>query len=132
MKKCDIFFLTLTHSSPVGPAAAPDDRCYRYADCASCAANTNGCQWCDDKKCISANSNCSVVSIYGWMVMWLAWLLPVISFPFSSLVQAAPHTSMKIWKESLTVCWSHSSFLLRFVSLDSKNFCFFPCPLKKD
>ncbi|MBZ3871502.1 Attractin-like protein 1 [Sciurus carolinensis] len=40
--------------------AASDDRCYRYADCASCTANTNGCQWCDDKKCISANSNCSV------------------------------------------------------------------------
>ncbi|KAJ6669074.1 hypothetical protein lerEdw1_007883 [Lerista edwardsae] len=44
---------------PRKPAAA-DDRCYRYADCASCTANTNGCQWCDDKKCISANSNCSV------------------------------------------------------------------------
>ncbi|XP_036191764.1 attractin-like protein 1 isoform X3 [Myotis myotis] len=40
--------------------AASEDRCYRYADCASCTANTNGCQWCDDKKCISANSNCSV------------------------------------------------------------------------
>uniref|UniRef100_A0A8C4UCT0 Attractin like 1 n=1 Tax=Falco tinnunculus TaxID=100819 RepID=A0A8C4UCT0_FALTI len=40
-----------------------DDRCYRYADCASCTANTNGCQWCDDKKCISANSNCTQLSL---------------------------------------------------------------------
>ncbi|KAB0383208.1 hypothetical protein FD755_005125, partial [Muntiacus reevesi] len=35
-------------------------KCYRYADCASCTANTNGCQWCDDKKCISLTSNCSM------------------------------------------------------------------------
>uniref|UniRef100_A0A673AYI4 Attractin-like 1b n=1 Tax=Sphaeramia orbicularis TaxID=375764 RepID=A0A673AYI4_9TELE len=36
-----------------------DERCYRFSDCASCTANTNGCQWCDDKKCISAASNCT-------------------------------------------------------------------------
>lgn len=40
-----------------------DERCYRFSDCASCTANTNGCQWCDDKKCISASSNCSSVSL---------------------------------------------------------------------
>lgn len=39
-----------------------DERCYRFSDCASCTANTNGCQWCDDKKCIAASSNCSSVS----------------------------------------------------------------------
>lgn len=39
-----------------------DERCFRFSDCASCTANTNGCQWCDDKKCISASSNCSSVS----------------------------------------------------------------------
>lgn len=40
-----------------------DELCYRFSDCASCTANTKGCQWCDDKKCISASSNCTSVSV---------------------------------------------------------------------
>uniref|UniRef100_A0A7N8Y458 Attractin-like 1b n=1 Tax=Mastacembelus armatus TaxID=205130 RepID=A0A7N8Y458_9TELE len=44
-------------------AVTVDERCYRFSDCGSCTANTNGCQWCDDKKCISAFSNCTSVSV---------------------------------------------------------------------
>ncbi|XP_057681701.1 attractin-like protein 1 [Corythoichthys intestinalis] len=52
---------TLTPARFCPPKAATvDERCYRFSDCASCTANTNGCQWCDDKKCIAASSNCSV------------------------------------------------------------------------
>lgn len=43
---------------PAKPAPV-DERCHRFSDCTSCTANTNGCQWCDDKKCISALSNCT-------------------------------------------------------------------------
>ncbi|XP_032889833.1 attractin-like protein 1 isoform X1 [Amblyraja radiata] len=39
---------------------ATDEGCFKYTDCASCTANTNDCQWCEDKKCISAGSNCTV------------------------------------------------------------------------
>uniref|UniRef100_A0A673AYN3 Attractin-like 1b n=1 Tax=Sphaeramia orbicularis TaxID=375764 RepID=A0A673AYN3_9TELE len=54
-----------THAGSSFPHLFPatvDERCYRFSDCASCTANTNGCQWCDDKKCISAASNCTSVS----------------------------------------------------------------------
>ncbi|XP_077482111.1 attractin-like protein 1 [Stigmatopora argus] len=51
--------LTPAHFCPP-KAATVDERCYRFSDCASCTANTNECQWCDDKKCIAASSNCSV------------------------------------------------------------------------
>uniref|UniRef100_A0A673AV18 Attractin-like 1b n=1 Tax=Sphaeramia orbicularis TaxID=375764 RepID=A0A673AV18_9TELE len=53
-----------THAGSSFPHLFPatvDERCYRFSDCASCTANTNGCQWCDDKKCISAASNCTSV-----------------------------------------------------------------------
>uniref|UniRef100_A0A673ZH29 Attractin like 1 n=1 Tax=Salmo trutta TaxID=8032 RepID=A0A673ZH29_SALTR len=43
--------------------AVAAERCYRFSDCVSCTANTNGCQWCEDKKCISASNNCTVVSL---------------------------------------------------------------------
>ncbi|KPP68547.1 hypothetical protein Z043_112770 [Scleropages formosus] len=50
-----------TASCPARPPTV-DERCYRFSDCASCTSNTNGCQWCDEKKCLAASSNCSVVS----------------------------------------------------------------------
>uniref|UniRef100_A0A7N9AWV3 Attractin-like 1a n=1 Tax=Mastacembelus armatus TaxID=205130 RepID=A0A7N9AWV3_9TELE len=50
--------------APFCPArpASTDERCFRFSDCASCTANTRGCQWCEDRKCISASSNCTVVN----------------------------------------------------------------------
>lgn len=41
-----------------------DEQCFKFSDCASCTANTLGCQWCEDRKCISASSNCTVVSLH--------------------------------------------------------------------
>uniref|UniRef100_A0A3Q0RF30 Attractin-like 1a n=1 Tax=Amphilophus citrinellus TaxID=61819 RepID=A0A3Q0RF30_AMPCI len=46
--------------APFCPART-DEQCFRFSDCASCTANTRGCQWCEDRKCISASSNCTVV-----------------------------------------------------------------------
>ncbi|KAF7649783.1 hypothetical protein LDENG_00135880 [Lucifuga dentata] len=40
-----------------------DEQCFRFSDCASCTANTLGCQWCEDRKCISALSNCTVLTL---------------------------------------------------------------------
>uniref|UniRef100_A0A3B5BCR4 Attractin-like protein 1 n=1 Tax=Stegastes partitus TaxID=144197 RepID=A0A3B5BCR4_9TELE len=51
---------------PRAPDTSPhstDEQCFRFSDCASCTANTRGCQWCEDRKCISASSNCTVVSL---------------------------------------------------------------------
>uniref|UniRef100_A0A8C2X7D6 Attractin-like 1a n=1 Tax=Cyclopterus lumpus TaxID=8103 RepID=A0A8C2X7D6_CYCLU len=54
------------HSVPApfcpGRPGSTDERCIRFPDCASCTANTRGCQWCEDRKCMSASSNCTVVS----------------------------------------------------------------------
>ncbi|XP_015239606.1 PREDICTED: attractin-like protein 1 isoform X2 [Cyprinodon variegatus] len=42
------------------PPESTDEQCIRFSDCASCTANSRGCQWCEDRKCISAFSNCTV------------------------------------------------------------------------
>ncbi|TRY81796.1 hypothetical protein DNTS_023120, partial [Danionella cerebrum] len=59
-----------THSSDTVPASfcpsrnnSADKQCQQFLDCASCTANTNDCQWCEDKKCISSSSNCTVLTI---------------------------------------------------------------------
>uniref|UniRef100_A0A673B1B3 Attractin like 1 n=1 Tax=Sphaeramia orbicularis TaxID=375764 RepID=A0A673B1B3_9TELE len=48
----------------VSSPAPTDEDCFRFSDCASCTSNTLGCQWCEDRKCISASSNCTVVSLH--------------------------------------------------------------------
>uniref|UniRef100_A0A8C7Z3L4 Attractin-like 1a n=1 Tax=Oryzias sinensis TaxID=183150 RepID=A0A8C7Z3L4_9TELE len=45
---------------PARPGVS-DEECFRFSDCASCTSNTRGCQWCEDRKCISASSNCTSV-----------------------------------------------------------------------
>ncbi|KAM6956454.1 attractin-like protein 1 [Aplochiton taeniatus] len=51
--------------APLCPARAnsTDESCFRFSDCVSCTANTHGCQWCEDKKCMSASSNCTVLTL---------------------------------------------------------------------
>uniref|UniRef100_A0A8C6T4C4 Attractin-like 1a n=1 Tax=Neogobius melanostomus TaxID=47308 RepID=A0A8C6T4C4_9GOBI len=39
------------------------EQCFPLADCGSCTSSTHGCQWCEEHRCISAHSNCSVVSV---------------------------------------------------------------------
>ncbi|XP_073729243.1 attractin-like protein 1 isoform X1 [Misgurnus anguillicaudatus] len=38
-------------------------QCHQFSDCTSCTANTNDCHWCEDKKCISSLSNCTVLTV---------------------------------------------------------------------
>ncbi|KAK0140413.1 Attractin-like protein 1 [Merluccius polli] len=47
---------------PIRPEST-DEQCFRFSDCASCTANTWLCQWCEDRKCISASSNCTVLTL---------------------------------------------------------------------
>lgn len=76
---CNVIFQALWIKNLCLPVTV-DERCYRFSDCASCTANTNVCQWCDDKKCISAFSNCTSVSrptggtVALLLVFWPSWI----------------------------------------------------------
>ncbi|XP_061693786.1 attractin-like protein 1 isoform X2 [Syngnathoides biaculeatus] len=59
-----------TDSDPPPPARfcprrpdSTDEQCLPFSDCASCTANTRGCQWCEDRKCISVSGNCTVLTL---------------------------------------------------------------------
>uniref|UniRef100_A0A8C6LXM6 Attractin-like 1b n=1 Tax=Nothobranchius furzeri TaxID=105023 RepID=A0A8C6LXM6_NOTFU len=47
-------------------AVTMDEWCYRFSDCGSCTANTKGCQWCDDKKCIISSIIAPQQCSEGW------------------------------------------------------------------
>ncbi|XP_077437375.1 attractin-like protein 1 isoform X2 [Vanacampus margaritifer] len=40
-----------------------DEECLPFSDCTSCTANTRGCKWCEDGKCIAVSSNCTVFTL---------------------------------------------------------------------
>ncbi|XP_054653983.1 attractin-like protein 1 isoform X3 [Dunckerocampus dactyliophorus] len=44
-------------------ADSTDEHCMLFSQCSSCTANTRGCQWCEDRKCISASSNCTLQTV---------------------------------------------------------------------
>ncbi|XP_033836080.1 attractin-like protein 1 [Periophthalmus magnuspinnatus] len=43
--------------------ASPDEQCLMLADCGSCTSSSRGCQWCEEHRCISVHSNCTVLSV---------------------------------------------------------------------
>uniref|UniRef100_A0A668A0F9 Attractin like 1 n=1 Tax=Myripristis murdjan TaxID=586833 RepID=A0A668A0F9_9TELE len=89
------------------PFLTVDERCYRFSDCASCTANTNGCQWCDDKKCISASSNCTSVSppAEGTRALLLFWWVP-----FSPTAQQCSEGWSQVGEACLRINSSRESY----------------------
>ncbi|KAM9727958.1 attractin-like protein 1 isoform 2-T2 [Menidia menidia] len=49
-------------SCPPRPDGSDED-CFRFSDCSSCTSTSRGCQWCQDQSCISASSNCTVLTL---------------------------------------------------------------------